>query len=286
MKKNEWLEACREQGMFVLVGDAADATLLRQARVEQARGLFAVCDDDGVNAEIAVRTQRVVQSRQGQPLLCLVHVSDPQLCSLLRDKESRLERGSFRLELFNVFERGARRLLTEFPARDTNQLQTGKATHLLVVGLGRMGENLVVHAASDWCDQTPLPGQRLRITVIDREALNSVESLCIRCPQVATACEILPLEMDVHSPEFERAAFLLDEQRNACIDRSYICLDDDSLGQASAAELPITIRMAEDNGLARPLEDRKNHLEAYHNLFAFSLLDHTCTPDLLNNIKA
>jgi hypothetical protein len=72
----------------------------------------------------------------------------------------------------------------------------------------------------------------------------------------------------------------------------YICVDDDALGlhagltlarRISETNIPIVVRMAEENGLARLLEFRRNHQGAYRNLFAFGYLDQTCTPDLLKN---
>ena len=73
---------------------------------------------------------------------------------------------------------------------------------------------------------------------------------------------------------------------------AYICVDDDSLGlhagltlqrQLRDRRLPVVIRMAEDNGLAKLLENRKNHRGSFRNLFAFGYLDRTCTPELLND---
>jgi hypothetical protein len=39
--------------------------------------------------------------------------------------------------------------------------------------------------------------------------------------------------------------------------------------------------MSEETGLARLLEDHRDHLGEYRSLVAFGYLDHTCTPDLL-----
>ena len=319
-EENDWLESCREQGMYVLLGDASDATLLQLAGVVRARGLFAVCDDDGMNTEIALRAQELVKERMGgpsshapsgtrsggrrsgEPLPCLLHVTDPQLCALLREQEASLERAAFRLELFNVFERGARRMLQAYPGWREDALQ-GKdgRPHMLLVGLGRMGENLVLHAARDWRNQHPGQARRLQIIIVDRRAQRKVESLGVRYPQLIRACELLPLEMEIHSPEFERAAFLFDPQGGSCLDSIYICVDDDSLGlhagltlqrKLAGCDVPVVIRMAEESGLARLLPDNKDRAAlaggsaaspAYRNLFGFGYLDQTCTPELLNN---
>ena len=286
-------KSCREQGMVVLLGDATDPTLLNIAGVSRAEGLFAVCDHDGVNAEIALRAQQLTQNRKGDALICQLHVSDPKLCDLLREQQAGMELSPFRLELFNVFERAARIMLQEYPAWDEANLRPGRSpAHVLIVGLGRMGENLVLHMARDWWSLKGHQISRLRVTIIDRNAVQKTESLNIRYPQLSRACELIPLKMEVHSPEFERADFLFDAQPQPDLSTIYICVDDDALGlhagltlarQIAQSHIPIVVRMAEESGLARLLEFRKNQHGAPRNLFAFGYLDHTCTPDLLKN---
>ena len=112
---------CRERGIVVLVGDATDPDLLRGAGILAAGQLVAVTDDDGVNAEIAVRGQGLLRQAaltghvRSRPLTCTVHLVDPQLYELARTREMALEAGMpLRLELFNVFERGARLLWSEY----------------------------------------------------------------------------------------------------------------------------------------------------------------------------
>ncbi len=289
-EENDWLESCRKLGMFVLLGDAADPTLLAAAGVNRARAVFAVCDDDGINTEIALAIKNLAKPDRDKPLVCLLHVADPRLCALLRQQEASLDSPAFRLELFNVFERGARQLLYEYPAWDEGSLIKKSTPHLLVIGLGRMGENLLLHAARDWWFQHADPTRRLRVTVIDRRAVQKVESLAIRYPYLNRACDINPLQMEIRSPEFERASFLVDERGQGSIDRIYVCIDDDSLGLHTGLvllhhlpndEIPVIIRMAEEAGLARLLEEGKNGSGSYSNLYAFGYLDHTCTPDLI-----
>ena len=80
---------------MVLVGNVTDPDLLRRAGVLAAGHLVAVTDDDGVNAEIAVRVQGVLrEARAGRndagrrpPLTCTVHLVDPQLYELARTCE-------------------------------------------------------------------------------------------------------------------------------------------------------------------------------------------------------
>ncbi len=286
---NEFIEPCRERGAIVLIGDATNSTTLQKAGIRKARYIVALCNQDGVNVEIAMRAQELSARRGRNALTCVIHIVDPQLCELMRDREIFMGSAApFRLELFNVFDRGARQMLRVYPAFDDTKSRVCPP-HLLVVGLGRMGESVVVHTARRWWETRPSKDQRLRITAIDREANRKVESLRVRYPRLEQTCDLSPCQMDVHSPEFQRADFLYDSQHECHIDTIYICLDNDSLGlhtgltllrQLRDRKIPIVIRMTEDAGLATLLHKRhEDHTP--DNLFAFGLLDRTCTPELL-----
>ena len=289
---NGLLGQCREQGAIILIGNAADPVLLRKARVNKAKYVISVCGDDGANAEVAVHARELVLDRKGKALSCLIHISDFQLCNLLREREIRLGKlDAFRLELFNVFESGARILLDEYPPFSKTGEDYSSRPHLVVVGIGRMGESLVVNAARNWWDRDRKSGERLRITLIDREAEKKKESLCLRYPQMERVCELVPVEVDIQVPEFERAEFLFDDQGRCDVTTVYVCLDDDSnaLGaalminqQVRALEIPIVIRMTQDAGLATLLRGEEDKPKGFANLHAFGLFDHTCTPDLIS----
>ncbi|MFW6164378.1 MAG: NAD-binding protein, partial [Planctomycetota bacterium] len=152
---------CRDLGAAVVTGDATEGAVLRKARVPRARYVLAVCDD-GPNAEVAAYAEALAADRRGSALTCFAHIVDLELCDLLRERELARRRGdTFRLEFFNVFESGARALLAEhppfIPAADGEP-------HLLVVGLGRMGQTLVAHAARDWAEHHGDDGRLLRVT--------------------------------------------------------------------------------------------------------------------------
>jgi hypothetical protein len=119
--------------------------LLRKAGVARARYLFALCGDDGVNAEVAVRAAQLLGPSPGAPLTCVLHIFDRQLCALLRERE--LDAGSagrLRLEFFNMFDLGARVLLEENPLAAPSPENAAAGNHLVIVGLGRLGESLLV----------------------------------------------------------------------------------------------------------------------------------------------
>jgi hypothetical protein len=340
-ESHDLLGPCRERGIVVLVGDATDPDLLQRAGVLAAGHLVAVTDDDGVNAEIAVRGQGVLREATAPmdgtgtrtsadkrgfsrfsafirvhprpivktgSLTCTVHLVDPQLYELARTRELALEEGvPLRLELFNVFERGARLLWSQYaPARRKNgaapsaeEQAAGCAIHVLVVGLGRLGESLIVTATRDWYTrlyESPCAASgRLRITVVDLEADWKCRALSLRYPQLAAVCDLIPLTMNVRGPDFCEGTFLKGAADHPPASAVFVCFDDDSLGlrtglavhqrllHASAGPTPVVVRMAEASGLAR-LVDREGEGQgsaAFANLHAFPLLDRTCTPEAI-----
>jgi hypothetical protein len=288
---NEFLEVCRNSGALVLLGDARDRELLRGARVQRATHLISVCGADGVNAEVAVQARELCKEREGPALNCLVHIFDPQLCILLRMEElAAPRRESFMLDFFNVFESGARGLLEQYPAFDETILQRAPQPQIVVVGLARLGERLLVQVARGWKVCHTVNGSRFRATVVDEQAEAKVESLCLRYPWLTSICELVARQMPIDSLEFEQSEFLVDRQRNCDVSEVYVCLDDDALGLSAALALnqrlkgrsvPIVVAMARGAGLASLVSGTEGTGTGFENLHAFGLLDHTLNADLL-----
>jgi voltage-gated potassium channel Kch len=156
---NDFIPLCTALGIPVLEGDARQAQTLQLAGIRRAAHLFAVGSDDGTNAEIAVRARTLCTGRREAPLTCHLHLVHPVLCELLRERELSdvdSDRGA-RFEFFNIFDTGAREILKEYPAFD---LKAGGAS-TIVVGVGRFGESLIVHAKG--LVENPLRGRRLRV---------------------------------------------------------------------------------------------------------------------------
>ena len=289
---NNMISQCGDEGAIVLIGNATDPNLLKKARVPVANHLISVCGDDGVNAEVAVRVRELVGDRKGNVLTCIIHIVNPQLYLLLGEKEIGTGRvDTFRLEFFNNFNSGARAWLKEHPAFDE---VTGKAKdawpHLLIVGIGRMGESLIVHLAKKWKDLSPSIKEKLHINIIDNAAAGKLESLCLRYPRLKNVCDIIPLQMNIESSDFQRADFLFDNQKKCNISSIFVCLDNDSSALSAALvlynrlrkyKIPIVLRMTHDKGLASLLKSDIENGGSFEGLTAFGLLDKTFTPELI-----
>jgi hypothetical protein len=289
-KNNELIEPCRRTGAVVLVGDATDTGVLREARVHRARHVISVCGDDHTNAEVAMRTRELALRRTSGALTCVVHVVDPQLCTLLKAHEiGERHDEAFRLDCFNLFDSCAGALLREYPLSGRRDMG-GEKPHLVVVGLGRLGQSLVVQAARSWKVEQRRPNERLRMTLIDRQAGGATAALVVRYPQLSQACDLIPREVDVESAEFERAEFLFDSDGRCDVTQIYVCLDDDSLGTTAALKLhqrlrehrvPIVVGTARATGLASLLEPELGAQDDFETVRGFALLDRACDAELL-----
>lgn len=244
-----------------------------------------------MNAEVAAKTRELVSNRRGAALSCIVHIFYLPLRDLLRELEMMMGRpDAFRLQIFNVFETGARRLLEEYPPFDQAEENHTAPPHIVVVGVGWFGETVVANAARRWWDSGSTKGERIRITLIDMEADVRAESLRLQYPQLESACELIPRQVDIRSPEFARAEFLFDGSGQCDVNMVYVCLYDDPVSLAAALSLyqqvrglniPVVVRMEHEAGLAALLSGRNDERGEHSNLHAFGFFDHTCTPDLI-----
>jgi hypothetical protein len=279
-------------GAIVLIEDATQARALRTAGIHRAGHLIAVCGEDGINAEVAVHARDLLADHRGAPLACLLHMADPRRCDLLGGQAIMQTEAPIRLEFFNIFERGARVLLASGPSPfgpGAGELLGDSAPHLVVIGIGRMGESLVVQAARLGRDKHGDSNRhRLRVTLIDRAAQAKSDVLGLRYRGLGEVCELIPREMDLEGPDFQRAAFLFDERGRCDVAHIYICLDDDISAVAAGLTLyhrlgdckvPIVVRLVRESGLATLL--RGEARTGFENLHALGILDQTCTPELL-----
>ena len=278
---------CRSRGAIVLLGDAADWEWLRKAAAHRAKYLISVCGDDAANAEVASYARRLAKNREGKRLTCLIHIASSQLFrSMRKHKMASQEDASLRLDFFNVHDSETRRLLSQYPVFGEGCTAIDEPPHLLVVGLGQMGDSLVHQAVERWQLRHKATGQRLRITVIDATARRWEEAWRTFYPGLQDACELSIRPMDVASPDFERAELPTD------FTMVYVCLDDEAAGLSAALSLastyaepnvPVVVCAAEEAGLAMLLGAPGGGAEGYSNLRVFGVLDRTRDPGFLPN---
>ena len=288
---NALIPQCREKGAVVIIGNYTDDDVLNKARVKRAKYLISVDDDDGINTEVAVKCRQLVKDSKSPVLTCIVHIVNHRLCRLLRERELSMDPvRSFRLEFFNTFDMGARACLNDFPPFDEMGMANGRPVHLFVVGLGRLGENMVIKAAKKW--QALKTGRKLHITILDRHAEEKIAFLLIDNPAVKTICDLHPIQMEIVSPGFQTADYLVNQDGSCPFTSVYICLDNASFALSTDLNIhrtirhlniPIVVRMAHHAGLATLLAEKNIEGGAFNRLYAFGLLDRTCTPAIIQS---
>ena len=290
-EENDNIKECRDNGTIVLIGNATAPYYLNKAGVNRAKYLFSVCGQDDINAEIAVQARNLISDKKRKPLTCIVHIIDPQLYRLLKVLEFGLERkDAFRLEFINLFDVAARSIIDDeqFSPFKNKEGHQYPVSHLLIVGIGHMGESLVAHAAKKWMTLAGKTDEKLKITIIDKMAEHKKDLLNLRYPNLEKVCRLIPLEMDIKSKDFEDGHFLFTDNGKCQIDIIYVCIDNNSIALSSALTLhqqlrnhniPIVVRMNREAGLTKLL---KNDIHRFGGINGFGFLDRVLKPELLH----
>jgi voltage-gated potassium channel Kch len=283
------VEPARREGIIVLPGDASELSVLRRAGVGKARYLIAVCGDDGINVDVAVNAHDLLDPERsgsaGGPLDCFAYVVDPDVRQFLREFAIRTSKAQiFRLDPFDVSELGAPGILAGYPAFDQDGRTELGPPGILIVGLGQTGSRLVLGAANLWTT-TPASRERLRVTIVDRDAAKLTEAMLNAYPRLDVLLDLVPVSADVDSPLFAR--ILADVPRVREATSAYICLGEEIGGLKTALILrrtlsdpraTIVIRTTERSTLTTfPVDLESSQV----NIHVFNMLDRTCTPEII-----
>jgi hypothetical protein len=301
-REGDLVVSCRAAGVPVLIGDATAIEVLRKVDVQRASYVVALCGDSVLNAHISATVQTLTRERR-TPVTCLAHVLEPSLCRLLTARYlSTADASPFRLEFFNLYERGAQVLLARHPPFADDHPADAPGPHLLVVGIGEFGQHLLLESTRRWRTLLPDGHRRVRITIVDREAIDKTDRLRARHPELADVWELTAarsfepgdtprlVDLDVRDLAFETGAFLRCPPNAGTVhpvDAAYVCIDDDAMSLRAGLTLrrllptsqtPVVIRTRTCHGLAALTNSAVGGLD---DVQAFALLDHTCDAELL-----
>jgi TrkA-N domain/RyR domain len=271
------IPVARAHGVAVLVGDATDPIVLRQAGVARAGELVAAADD-GTNARVAALVRELDRRAGAVPLHCAAHLLDPQLCHLLRSEALEDEAEGVRLEFFNVHQQAARAWLAAEPVLDLD----GRAPHLVVVGVGLLGQSLVVAAGQRWADRDG--AGRLPVTLVDREAGGRLQALRLRHPSLERWCEVTAIDLDLDRPAPDAVDAFTDLLTSGRVTAVFVALDADATALSAALTVrqvlgsrpaKVLVRTRSEAGLGVLLGVGRSAVP----VVAFSPLDRTCTAE-------
>lgn len=295
---NEHIDHFRDEGAIVINGTANEANALIQARAASARYLIAITGDDGINTEIAVQVNKLMKNTKSS-LSSFIHITDSKLCNFFQMNGFQSgEQSNSNMEFFNFYYVGSKLLLNKYPIKNRDKEKQDNC-HILIIGLGRIGENLLIDAARSWQKKFHETGNKLKVSIIDINAKNRLKLLTARISELDKICDIKLFQLNIDSEDFLKADFLLDDSGKCIVDKIYISLKHDSECMYAALHLsnfistlipetdvPIIAKMNNSRGLGAVLQSQNyenKETGVFKNVKVFSFLEETCTPRLVIN---
>jgi len=224
------LDYCRELGAIVVVGDATKGTVLLAARADCARALVAICGNDGANIQIAMTANDIVRERarsasKGE-LLYYVQVMNYSMATLFKEHPLLTDSSDYHsVHFFNAYENAVRQLFHSRPIdREPIVPEDGRQAHLIVLGIGQMGESVIVQALKLAHFANGIP---LKITALDRIATRREKSLAVRHANLEKVCDIAFEDVEFDNSEtLDRIKALA--SGDSTLTSIVICSDDDA----------------------------------------------------------
>jgi hypothetical protein len=292
--ENIRLRRCADLGAITLTGDASEKGVLRLARVHRAKQIIAICNNDGKNVEIALRSAEIVHEDSAPPrqkVHCAVHIVDLQLSKLFKqhpvftDTSDRIE-----VSVVNIYVNIARAVFEDHPL-DRDHVAPGdrRRVHLIILGFGRTGENMALQAARIGHYAN---GAWLRITVVDQAADIRRKAFLTRYPAFEEVCETEFIQGRVHDPEV-LARIGAETRDPAFLTTILVALGNDSddmvggltmLSQPDIPEdIPILVRVSERAALASLLSAGHGRHTSLGRVHTVGLIQRVCTEKMFLN---
>lgn len=298
----EKFNKCKELGAIVLKGDPTDPEVLNRVQIQKAKYLFSIMDNDDDNVEVAANAAKLKDKKGEMHLECFLHISDNRLCNLLMEtQKADTTQKSFSFKYFNVYDYGALALLAEHPVDMKLNNERSDQPYIAVIGLGKMGESLVIQAARKWRPRYKKTKVPLDIIVIDEDAGLKIESLHLRYPAMKEEYRLKEALTDANSHCSSGSRSSRPDNISHLISRAlgsgaidvnkltaiFVCLDDDTVSLSAALTLhqylkkrnvKVVVCMSKKAGLAKLLEWKGKEQSDLCDLYAFGLIDSGCDP--------
>jgi hypothetical protein len=282
------VSTARRHDISVVLGDPTDPRTLRAARLARASRLVAITASDSTNVDVlaAVRT---IKRTNSAALRCAIQLDDVELTMLLSGADLESE-GTLRINFFNLHDLAARAWLAE------NPMGADKA-HPMILGLGQLGQSLVLATAQRWAsDGFPTQG-RLRLAVVDRSASGRWHALRLQHPGIADVCDPVLLDLDLGAPDAAAVDALQAMLQHDPPTWVAVAFEDEALALSAAllvhrsvpaaspsgSPIPIVVRAkaaAWLAGLLRPADDQPD--APFAGMAVFPMLDRTCTVEAVD----
>jgi voltage-gated potassium channel Kch len=294
-EKNDNIGTCREMKALVIEGDATDSDVLRKAHVHMAAKVVAITGNDGTNVEIAVRTYHLVKGRDKtihHTVKCFVQVVDSKLRVLFNRHPIFTEISDpFEINIFNTYTNSSRLMFDRFPLDRTGIKKDDPwEAHLIIIGFGQMGESVLLQAAktSHFANE-----KKLHVRIIDRLADKKSKHFHSHYSQINSICTTEFISIEAEDPDLIENILRWSKNENTWTS-IVVAIDDDAQALSCALgflmkldnpEIPIIVRMSEEEGLALLLGSEATKSAWMASLKPFGMTGDICNSRMLTDEK-
>ena len=275
----------RRRGAIVLTGDATDPETLFSARITKAKNLVCLLGEDQDNLKIAHRAFQLSKEHQNE-LTCIIHLGSQDLLGLVKRSELTLSSSApFVLETFNTYRSAADQIIHRDPGWSSESEPLPE--HILIIGMGRLGENITLQLGYHWF--TLDKGVKLKITVLDREAVEKTQNLIDRQPEIRENVDFQPINIDLNAPKaIDHVLEKIDALDS--LSRLYLCISNSVLSLKIAlalrenppfTQIPFYVRVEKTSGLADLFSTPIVGLNQVGELHLIDIHEETCSVDLV-----
>ncbi len=285
---NKEIEACKDNGVIVITGDAADENILRKAGIQKSKDIFIVAGKDSTNAMVASACKKILDETEGNEVHCHVHFFNPYLSRAFFPLAyfSKIQ-SRCRMEFFNLYLISGYCIQKLFPPFSEREVSDGQA-HVLILGAGRMGEELITRTVKRWIAKKT--GTNVTITCIDKIARDREQYIKCHYPALSNHCNLTMIEADLTSKDFLTGDFLNQVPAAPPVGMIYICIDNSEISINAAITLagmpllkgvPMVVRSTYDDGLTRIFTSLAQNNPELSNIRTFPLVSNDCGKPLI-----
>lgn len=244
---NSKISEITAQGAIVLTGDATDLSLLKKAALHKAAAIFAVTENDSVNLQIYLQCEACIKKNRKSkgikdPIRVLVHVAESSTINLVYEgeacKQTQINKADSSRHLFlrpfNINQIATIKALMDFPPDSYYPVyrKTDPPIHTLIVGLGNIGENLLINFARTAHYLCNIPdvqddetiSKKNTVHLVDANAAARLNEISALYPGLEKVVNIVVHSTPTLSLKQEELAALVQEHN---IQMAFLCLEND-----------------------------------------------------------
>jgi hypothetical protein len=283
--ENDDIPVCKNAGAIVLVGNATHSSMLKKARIEFSRCIYAISGDDSTNIAVGYKISSVIQKKKKKFISCYVHITDTAMRVLTAEQDLFYAPvKGIDYEIINVNDIAARSLF------ENNHLDYKKIdhasqvrVHLIISGFGGVGESVALHSLHQGHFAN---GKKIRLTIVDKDAKVKESFFRARYPGIELVANVDFYDIEIGSNVFFDMLREWSKESDTLMSVAF-CLNNANRNVSFSLtarqylqNIPVYVRLDQKAGAAAILSLPNKDGESSR-LIPFGMLNSLCTPDVI-----